>query len=80
MSVAREDRKSRLRHLTSESEGKRTSQLRARTSEFAPHPDMLGVVLDRIGVVNGTDFRVMNDLVASNPAGLYSNAEIKRRG
>jgi hypothetical protein len=27
-----------------------------------PNPDILGIVLDRIGIVNGTDFRVMNDL------------------
>jgi hypothetical protein len=30
---------------------------------------MLGVVLDRIGVVNGTDFRVMNDPGRVEPGG-----------
>src|SRR5256885_13575540 len=34
-----------------------------------PFPDILGVVLHRIGVVNGTDFRVMNDPGRVEPGG-----------
>ena len=50
------------------------------SSTHDPTQTYLVSCLTEQGVVNGPDFRVMNDLVSSNPAGLHSNAEIKRRG